>query len=129
MLAGGGGKVFRGIAHFRFEEIVPGNLVAIGGHSGGIGELQSVEGVLGHVLGGEMRGEIALEKRWDLHTHDGGIATVQLGRLVPIARIDSMTAGDFECLGKRLHCGSRGEVGRDLDDSGGGRGPHEEDFL
>ena len=76
MLAGGGGKVFRGIAHFRFEEIVPGNLVAIGGNSGGIGELQSVEGVFGHVLGGEMRCEIAFEKRWDLHPHDRGITTV-----------------------------------------------------
>ena len=129
VLAGGCGKVFRGIAHLRFEEIVPGNLVGIGGNSGGIGELQSVEGVLGHVLGGEMRGKIAFEKRWDLHPHDGGIATVQLGRLVPVAGIDSMPAGDFERLGERLHCGSRGEVGRDLDDRGSGRGSHEEDFL
>ena len=40
-----------------------------------------------------------------------------------------MTAGDFECLGERLNCGGRGEVGRDLDDGGRGRGPHEEDFL
>ena len=76
MLAGGGGKVFRSIAHFCFEEIVPGNLVAIGGDSGGIGKLQGIEGVLGHILGGEMRGEIAFEKRWDFHPHDGGIATV-----------------------------------------------------